>query len=147
MNELNERQQQFIEEYLIDFNGTQAAIRAGYAENGASVTAHHLLRNPKIREIVEERKAERRQFMQDRFVDAADKALKVMLDLMMDEEVSPQTRYNAAKDLMDRAGHKPTDKQEITGKDGGSIEITNPQQLLADRIAKLSGRTIEVKAD
>lgn len=46
--DLNPRQQQFCLEYLIDLNATQAAIRAGYSRNCASVTGLQLLRNHKI---------------------------------------------------------------------------------------------------
>jgi|EndMetStandDraft_5_1072996.scaffolds.fasta_scaffold07512_2 phage terminase small subunit len=46
--ELTRRQQKFIEEYLVDLNGTQAAIRAGYAESGAATEAYRLLRNAEI---------------------------------------------------------------------------------------------------
>lgn len=42
------KQAAFVREYLIDFNGKQAAIRAGYAENSAEVTASKLLSNPKV---------------------------------------------------------------------------------------------------
>jgi len=35
MAKINARQQKFIEEYLIDLNGTQAAIRAGYSPRSA----------------------------------------------------------------------------------------------------------------
>lgn len=48
IGQLNERQQAFVREYLKDFNGKQAAIRAGYAAKGADVTASKLLRNPKV---------------------------------------------------------------------------------------------------
>ena len=43
-----ERQTRFVKEFLVDRNGTQAAIRAGYAARGAHVTASRLLRDPKI---------------------------------------------------------------------------------------------------
>ena len=42
------RQLKFIEEYPIDRNGAQAAIRAGYAEKGARAEAHRLLTNVDI---------------------------------------------------------------------------------------------------
>jgi len=45
---LNLRQQRFAEEYVIDGNGTQAAIRAGYSDKGADVTAIRLLGNLRI---------------------------------------------------------------------------------------------------
>ncbi len=53
------KQQRFVDEYPIDLNGTQAAIRAGYSKRGAEVTASKLLRNPKVAAAVAEAKAER----------------------------------------------------------------------------------------
>jgi phage terminase small subunit len=47
------KQIQFAQEYVIDFNGKQAAIRAGYAEGSAEVTASRLLRNAKVRSEIE----------------------------------------------------------------------------------------------
>ena len=47
--ELRPQWRKFADEYCRDFNGTQAAIRAGYSPNGAGVQAHHLLRKPNIR--------------------------------------------------------------------------------------------------
>ena len=40
---LTAKQQRFIEEYVVDMNGTQAAIRAGYAPRSARVAASRLL--------------------------------------------------------------------------------------------------------
>lgn len=39
-----EKQRRFFAEYQVDQNGTQAAIRAGYSERSAAVTASRLLR-------------------------------------------------------------------------------------------------------
>lgn len=40
---LTPRQRRFVEEYLIDFNATQAAIRAGYAAKDADVQGPRVL--------------------------------------------------------------------------------------------------------
>jgi len=45
---MNERQKLFAQEWIKDMNGTQAAIRAGYAVSGAHVQANELLNNPKV---------------------------------------------------------------------------------------------------
>ena len=42
------KQRRFCEEYLIDLNATQAAIRAGYSEKTASAASARMLRNVKI---------------------------------------------------------------------------------------------------
>jgi phage terminase small subunit len=58
ITELTPRQKQFIDEYMIDFNGTKAAIRAGYKANSANEQASALLAKPNIKALVEARKAE-----------------------------------------------------------------------------------------
>lgn len=51
---LEPRQQRFVQEYLIDLNGTQAAIRAGYSPRTANEQAAGLLAKPSVRAAVEE---------------------------------------------------------------------------------------------
>lgn len=41
---LNDKQTAFVREYLLDFNATQAAIRAGYSRKTAGQQAHKLLK-------------------------------------------------------------------------------------------------------
>ena len=52
---LSDKRSRFVEEYLRDQNGTQAAIRAGYAPGSAYSAAHRLLKNDEIRAAVAER--------------------------------------------------------------------------------------------
>jgi phage terminase small subunit len=56
---LNPRQAAFVREYLVDLNGTQAAIRAGYSAACASVQASKLVADPKIADAIERGKAQR----------------------------------------------------------------------------------------
>lgn len=56
---MNARQRQFCEEYLIDLNATQAAIRAGYSEKYAHTNATKLLQITTIKAKIEEQMAER----------------------------------------------------------------------------------------
>lgn len=46
------RREYFCHQYVVDFNGTQAAIRAGYSQKGASVTATRLLADDRIQKRV-----------------------------------------------------------------------------------------------
>jgi len=50
--ELEPKQDQFCREYIIDFNATKAAIRAGYSEKTAREQAYRLLTKAHIRERV-----------------------------------------------------------------------------------------------
>ncbi len=57
--ELTDKQARFCEEYLIDLNATQAAIRAGYSEKTAREQAAQNLSKLNIQEKIAELKAER----------------------------------------------------------------------------------------
>lgn len=57
---LTAKQQRFCDEYLIDLNATQAAIRAGYKRSDYTDTnANKLLENTRIKETIEKAMAER----------------------------------------------------------------------------------------
>ena len=45
---MSPKQQRFAEEYLVDHNATQAAIRAGYSEKTAYSIGHENLKKPEI---------------------------------------------------------------------------------------------------
>lgn len=53
---LSPRMERFVDEYMVDFNGTQAAIRAGYAKSGAKVQASRLLTNANVIKAIQERR-------------------------------------------------------------------------------------------
>jgi phage terminase small subunit len=53
----NAKRERFCREFIIDLNGTQAAIRAGYSKRSAAEQAYDLLRNPQVEARVAELKA------------------------------------------------------------------------------------------
>lgn len=56
---LTAKQQMFVQEYLVDLNATQAAIRAGYSKKTAAFIGAENLKKPKIAAHVEAAMAER----------------------------------------------------------------------------------------
>ena len=56
--QLTPRQELFCREYIIDYNGKQAAARAGYSEKSSETQAARLLRNDKVLSRVRELQAE-----------------------------------------------------------------------------------------
>lgn len=62
MTELTDKQQKFVDEYLVDLNATQAAIRAGYSADTASVIGSENLGKPYIAEAI----AARRKVLSDK---------------------------------------------------------------------------------
>lgn len=59
MSKLTPKQERFCEEYLIDLNATQAAIRAGYSKKTAKQQGTENLAKPAIAAVIEQLKAER----------------------------------------------------------------------------------------
>ena len=53
MSSLNAQQSRFVEEYLVDLNGTQAAIRAGYSPKTAKQQGARLLTNADVKAAVD----------------------------------------------------------------------------------------------
>lgn len=66
---LSEKHQRFVEEYLVDLNATQAAIRAGYSEKTAYAQGSALLKHIEVAKAIRTAKkarAERMAISQDR---------------------------------------------------------------------------------
>lgn len=68
MADLNPRQARFVDEFLVDLNATQAAIRAGYSEKTAESQGSRLLSNAKIADAIQARQA---AISQDTKIDTA----------------------------------------------------------------------------
>jgi phage terminase small subunit len=60
-DELTPKQQAFVREYLVDFNATQAAIRAGYSAKTAVQSGFENLRKPDIQTEIKRHSAERHE--------------------------------------------------------------------------------------
>ncbi len=73
MSDLTPKQEMFCREYLIDLNGTQAAIRAGYSPKTANEQAAGLLAKPSIQEYVQS------------LMDRRAKRIEVTADMVLDE--------------------------------------------------------------
>lgn len=59
MARLTDKQKKFVEEYLIDLNATQAAIRAGYSEKNADKIGSELLGKTRVSEAIQSAMAKR----------------------------------------------------------------------------------------
>ena len=95
---LPDKRRRFVDEYIIDCNGTQAAIRAGYAPKAANEQAARLLANASIKAAVEEKLAEIRkknEITADWVVDKAKKIIDrcMQAEPVYDNEGNPTGEY------------------------------------------------------
>ena len=66
---LTQKQRRFVQEYLVDLNATQAAVRAGYSERTAHVQGPRLLGNVRVQVAIREalkKREQRTEITQDR---------------------------------------------------------------------------------
>ena len=99
---LNHKQAAFCHEYLIDFNGKQSAIRAGYAPKNAEITASKLLRLPKVERVIKELNKKR----EERTLITADMVIKELSLIafqdsanLVDENDSFKTIHNMGTNI------------------------------------------------
>ena len=123
MAKLTAKQQRFCDEYLIDLNATQAAIRAGYKKSEYTDTnANKLLDNTRIKDAIEKAMAERSKrtgINQDRVVqELARIAFVNASDVINPEDAS--VRSDATKD--DLACIQSVKVKIMDGEKGSSIE-------------------------
>lgn len=78
---LTAKQQRFCDEYLIDLNATQAAIRAGYSEKTSNEQGSRLLRNVSVKEYIAVRMAEKEK----RLIADQDEVLKYLTAVLRGE--------------------------------------------------------------
>ncbi|OBX86899.1 terminase [Haemophilus sp. CCUG 66565] len=71
VGKLTDKQKQFVEEYLVDLNATQAAIRAGYSEQTGYSIGQRLLKKVEVQEAIQQaqnKRSERTQITQDEVI-------------------------------------------------------------------------------
>jgi len=97
MQELTIKQQRFIEEYVIDFNATKAAINAGYSEKTARSIGCELLTKPDIRSAI---KQQLEQLSADSYVSREVILTGLLKEAMgTGENSTPASRVNAWSQL------------------------------------------------
>lgn len=78
------KQKRFCDEYLIDLNATQAAIRAGYSEKNANNIASENLAKPNIKKYISDRMAEKASEL----IATQDEVLKYLTSVLRGESRS-----------------------------------------------------------
>lgn len=119
--QLSEQRQRFVEEYLIDLNGTQAAIRAGYSVKTAQEQSSRLLSNVMVQEAISKAMAARSKrtgVNQDRVILELAKIAFVKMTDVVDN--NGRIREDATDD--DLACIESIKYKESDNELGGSVE-------------------------
>lgn len=106
MAKMTAKQRRFCDEYLIDLNATQAAIRAGYSSNYANTNASKLLQITTIQEFLKKRMDEKEKGL----IADQDEVLRYLTAVMRGESQASVL----ARDMTgaDNVIEKPPDEKE-----------------------------------
>lgn len=147
---LNDKQKQFCNEYLIDFNGTQAAIRAGYSEKTANRIASENLSKLDIqaylKELIENRN-ERTKITQDEvirdIIEVKNRCMQKAPVMRFDKEIKEyiQVTDELGRDVWQFDANGANKALDMLAKHTGVYEIDNKQKNtvlnLVDAAAKI----------
>ncbi|MBO0569962.1 terminase small subunit [Clostridium botulinum] len=127
MAKLTHKQKKFCDEYLIDLNVTQAAIRSGYSKKYAMGHAYELLDKPKIKEYVDKKMKDREK----RTEITQDKVLQELAKIAFANgaDFAKVVEKTFMKPIYDKEGNK-IDEEEVFYKD---VELTLTDDLPEDK--------------
>lgn len=138
-SKLTDKQRMFVEEYLVDLNGSAAVLRAGYVTTNPNRMATDLLRHPLVRREIESRqeaRLERVALSQDFVIN---KLIKIVEDT---EKGNPQAALRGLE-LLGKHLAMFKERQEISGPDGAAIQYQQKVQEDAADFASAISRLIE----
>ena len=127
MPKLTDKQKEFVRQYLVDLNATQAAIRAGYSERTASRIGPQLLGKTCVREAIEKAQAKRAQ------------RVEVTQDYVLSNLVEVVERTMQRAPVLDRKG------EQVTDEEGRAVWTFDAKG--ANRALELLGKHLGIFAD
>ena len=133
MAKLTPKQKAFVQEYLIDLNATQAAIRAGYSQKTADVQGVRLLGNVKVQSALNEAMKNR----EIRTEITQDKVLKELAKIAFSSgaDFAQVVTQKRKKRLWDDEAQEYIEKEV----EEQFVELIDTDELPADKKAAISG--------
>lgn len=101
-----EKRSAFASAYAECGNATKAALIAGVPKSSAHSMGYRWLRNDQVIGLV-------REAMNDRMRELGPLAVNVIKEVLLSEQAAPQTRLQAARDILDRLGWVPPRRAEL----------------------------------
>ena len=127
MPKLTDKQKEFVRQYLVDLNATQAAIRAGYSMKTAYRQGADHLQKTSIREAIEKAQAKRAR------------RVEVTQDYVLSNLVEVVERTMQRAPVTDRKGEQVTDEE---GRAVWTFDAKN-----ANRALELLGKQLGIFTD
>jgi phage terminase small subunit len=136
---LSAKMELFASEYLVDLNATAAVLRAGYKTKNPNRLGTELLRHPLIKALIDaamQKKIETNEIK-------ADYLINKLVSIIENTETSNPTACLRAIELAGKSIALWKERQEITGADGGAIEMEQKVRQDAEKFTSSLARLIE----
>lgn len=133
MPKLTEKQKRFCEEYLIDLNATQAAIRAGYSEKTAYTIGQKLTKKNEVKTYI----AEKLESIRNERTADAQEVIEYLTSVMRGESESEEIVLKGVgkgSQRIEKVQKKPSEKDKLKAA-----------ELLGKRFGMFSGGGSEEK--
>ena len=130
-SKLTDKQQRFVEEYLVDLNATQAAIRAGYSKKTAQQMGSENLSKPVIQDGIATKLIE----LSERTEITVEKVIEQLIEdrTFARECVNPSAAVRATE-LMGKHLNMFVDRHEHSGPGGGPIPTDDLSKLTNEEL-------------
>jgi phage terminase small subunit len=129
--ELNPKQRRFVDEYLVDLNAKQAAMRAGYSPKTAESQGSRLLSHAKVSEAIQHGQAQiankyevTQEYVIEKLIENLDGSLR-------EGQRGPA---NGALTLLGKHIGMFVDRTRVEGPNGGPVQV---EDAAAARIAAI----------
>ena len=120
---LTEKQKRFVKEYVIDYNATKSAQRAGYSEKTAYSIGNQLLNNIEVQKALQKQIAK----LNDKAEASAEEAVKMCRDIaLIDSRDYVEKRISKGIELYGRTQAAFVEKI----KSESTVDLTASQDLL-----------------
>lgn len=136
---ITEKQKRFVEEYLIDLNATQAAIRAGYSKKTARQIGEQNLSKLDIQEAIKQRMDEK----ENELIAKQDEVLKTLTRILRRQET--ETVVATCKER--RSGYDENGKKVITEQEVPHLVEIPTKVSNVNRAAELLGKRYGLYTD
>lgn len=128
---MKEKQKRFCEEYLVDCNATQAAIRTGYSEKTARAIGQRLLTNVDIKKYIDQQL----QKLKNEKIADAQEVLEYLTSVMRGEQKEQVA-------LLTGEGVQDLVQKDVSAKDRlKSAELIGKRYALFTEKVELQGET------
>lgn len=132
MAELSDKQKRFVEEYLIDCNATQAAIRAGYSQKRASELGYQLLQKTTVQQTIQKAMDERA------------KRTEITADYVLQGLKTVADRCMKGEPIIDREGNETGEWRFDSGGANRALELLGKHlKLFTDKVEHSGTVTFE----